>query len=322
VAQRPLAVGIDLDFAPTDNDWSSLDDPTFFEYCLKLKRETGVPIYLGVFRSIKYGPETWLGDADYKELATALTAADDTKRLPLWLKAEKSTERLPTLGATLADTYKPTQIDPASYFAWAVETMVDNRPGIERQGEDSMLFGDSLVNYSKLEEIQRSTIREVSPEAIAAARGSITGKIVLLGDATRFEDPFCVPGHERPIAGVYLLACVVYTMAVEPLYELNVPLRLLFDLGISIFLLLFVEALRVRYVNKRPGTKFFAARSKAVWMTIAGISLAGLLIVRLTNIMWFDIPFIAFALLLHPKIEHSFDRAWKRRRRKPKRKVK
>jgi hypothetical protein len=275
-----------------------------------------VPIYLGVYRTIGEESKTWLGDEDYKELAAALTAADDTKRLPLWLQAKGSSEKLPILSAALADAYKPTQLDPASILSLVVEKSPDNKPGIEREAEDRMLFGESLVNYSKLEEIQQGTVREVSPASIAASRDSITGKIVLLGDATRFEDAFCVPGRERPIAGIYLLACTVYTLAVEPLYELNMPMRLAFDLSVSIILMLIVEMLRARYVKKRPGTKFYAARDKAIWVVIAVVSVLGLLIVRWTNIMWFDIPLIAFALLLHPKIEHRVDRAWKRLRRK------
>lgn len=319
VAQRPLAVGIDLDFSPELNSWIDDDDPAFFAFCLKLKRETGVAIYLGVYRAIGEEPKTWLGSIVYKELAAALTVADDTKRLPLWLQAKGSSEKLPTLSAALANVYEPTQVNPATILSRVVEVTTDNRPGIERQAEDQMLFGESLVNYSNLEEIQRGTILDASLASIAASRDSLTGKIVLLGDATRFEDSFIVPGRERTVAGVYLLACTVYTLAVEPLYELNLPLRLVLDLGVSIILMLIVEALRVHYVNRRPGSRFYAARDKAVWMLIAFVSALALLIVRWTNIMWFDVPLIAFALLLHPKIEHRTDHALKRLRRKKKR---
>ena len=312
VAQRPLAVGIDLDLSPGLDGWIAKDDPAFFDFCLKLKRESNVPIFLGVYRTIGAGPETWLGSEEYKEMAAGLTAADDTKRLPVWLLAKNSNEKLPTLSAALAETYKPTQLDPATLLSRVVEVTADNKPGVARRGEDRMLFGETLVNYAKLEEIQRATLKEITPSAIAGSGDLLTGKIVLIGDATRSEDSFIVPGHERPIAGVYVLACVVYTLAVEPLYELNLPMRLFLDLGASIILLLIVEALRVRYVNKRPGSRFFAARNKAIWMVIAVVSILGLLIVRWTNIMWFDIPLIAFALLLHPKVEHRMDHALKK----------
>ena len=312
VAQRPLAVGIDLDFAPGLDGWIADDDPAFFEFCLKLKRENSVPIFLGVHRTIGTGSDTWLGSEDYKELAAALTAADDTKRLPLWLQAKDSSEKLPTLGAALAETYRPTQIRPATWLARVAEVTTDNKPGIERQAEDHMLLGESLINYSKLEEIQSSTLPEISTASILRSRDLLRGKIVLMGDAARFEDSFIVPGRERPIAGVYLLACVVYTLAVEPLYELNLPVRLFLDLGISMILMLIVERLRAKYVKKRPGSRFFAARDKAIWMVIAVVSILGLLIVRWTNIMWFDIPLIAFGLLLHPTIEHRMDHALKK----------
>jgi hypothetical protein len=309
VDQKPLAVGIDLDFSPGQDWWISDDDPQFFEFCLKLKRERNVPIFLGVYRTTEAGPETWLGSKDYKELAAALTLNVDTKRLPLWVLAKDSNQKLPTLGAALADTYRPTQLNPA-WFSRVVEVTTDNKPGIERQAEDRMLFGESLVNYTKLEEIKKSTLREVSPASIAASRDLLKGKIVLIGDATRVEDTFNVAGQVPTIAGVYVLACVVYTLAVEPLYELNIPMRLFLDLSISIILMLIVELLRAHYVNKRPGSRFFEARNKAIWIFILLVSLFGLLIVRWTNIMWFDIPLIAGALLLHPKIEHRIDKVW------------
>jgi CHASE2 domain-containing sensor protein len=310
VDQGPLAVGIDLDFSPGQDWWIDDDDPQFFEFCLKLKQERNVPIFLGVYRTTGEEPDTWLGSKDFKELAAALTLNVDTKRLPLWIQAKGSSEKLPTLGAALAKTYGPTQLNPASWLSRVVEVTRDNRPGIERQAEDRMVFGESLVNYTKLEEIQNSALREANPASIAGSRDLLKGKIVLIGDATRFEDPFNIAGRERSIAGVYVLACVVYTLAVEPLYELNIPMRLCLDLGISIFLMLIVELLRARYVKKRPGSRFFEARNKAIWIVVIVVSLFGLLIVRLTNIMWFDIPFIAVALLLHPKIEHRVDRVW------------
>ncbi len=319
VDQGPLAVGIDLDFSPDQTWWIDDNDPQFFDFCLKLKQERNVPIFLGVYRTTEAGPETWLGSKEYKELAAALTLNVDTKRLPLWVQAKNSSEKLPTLGAALADTYGPTHLDPSSWFSRVVEVTTDNKPGIERQAEDRMLFGESLVNYSKLEKIRDSALLEVSPASIAASRDLLKGKIVLIGDATRFEDPFNIVGRERSIAGVYVLACVVYTLAVEPLYELNIPMRLFLDLSISIGLMLIFEGLRVRFVNKRPGSKFFEARNKAIWIVIILVSLSGLLIVRLTNIMWFDIPLIAVALLLHPKIEHRVDHVWKKLRPKKQR---
>jgi hypothetical protein len=239
---------------------------------------------------------------------------EDTKRLPRWLLAEGSHEKLPMLSAALATTYQPSLPEPARGLSRTVEVTRDNAHGIERQGEDQMLFGLTLVNYSKLEEIQRETILTIRPDAIADSRRLFAGRMVLLGDASEFKDAFIVPGRNAPVAGVYVIASAAYTLAVEPLYELNPAARLTLDLLISILIILRVEWIRPRYVKKRTGSRFYKAQSRSIWIAIGGVSLIGFLMIRYLNIMWFDFPLVGFALLLHPKVEHHLSSAGRKPR--------
>lgn len=106
VAQRPAGVGVDIDFSPDVDGWQLDDDPKFFDFCLALTKESGVPIYLGVYRTIGENSDTWLGSAKYKGLAAALRAENDTMRLPKWIQTRNSEEKLPLMSAALADSYQ------------------------------------------------------------------------------------------------------------------------------------------------------------------------------------------------------------------------
>jgi CHASE2 domain-containing sensor protein len=317
VAQRPSAVGIDVDFSPGLNGWQDDDDPEFFDFCLKLERDSQVPIFLGVYRTIGEKSDTWLGSAKYKELAAALRAEDDTKRLPRWLQAKDSNERLPMLSAALAESYHPASSDAARRLSRTVEVFTQNTEGIELKGEDEMLFGLALVNFSRLEQIQRETLLMLKPESIAESGQHFAGKIVILGDATESQDYFNVPGREAPISGVYLIACAAYTLAVEPLYELNTGARLALDLVISVLIILRVEWLRSHFVRKRPGPVFHRKQSRSIWLALVIVTFIGLLMTWGLNIMWFDFPLVGFALLLHPKVEHNLNSFWRKLRAKP-----
>jgi hypothetical protein len=309
-AQHPSAVGIDVDFSPGLNGWQADDDPEFFDFCLKLKHDSKVPIFLGVYRTIGERADTWLGSDKYKELAAALRVDEDRKRLPRWLQAKGSGEKLPMMSAALATAYQPFLPEVAGKLARTIEVTSDNTHGIEYQGEDQMLLGVSLVNYSKLEEIQRETILTIKPEAIADSEKLFAGRMVILGDSTEFQDSFIVPGRKDPIAGVYLIACSAYTLAVEPLYEFNAGARLALDLFISILIMLRVEQVRPRYGHKTESSEFDRAQSRSIWIAIGAVTISGFLMTRWLNIMWFDFPLIGFALLLHPKVEHRLSSVW------------
>lgn len=309
VAQRPATVGVDVDFSPNGTGWIVDSDPQFFDFCLALTHEKHIPIFLGVDRTRAEDPKTWLGLPTYKELATALRVEADTTRLPRWLQPEGSSDRLPMLSSALAQAY-PSKPLPSRVLAYTLETTRDNMPGIERAGEDRMIFGLSLVNYSKLEQIQHDTVPAIPPDSLAELGKLFEGKIVVIGDATESEDHFNVPGWDEPIPGVYLIACAAYTLVAEPLYELNTATRFALDMGVSLLMILWVEQLRYRYVRKREGPIFLKKKGRAIVIAIAIVFLFGILMVRFLNIMWFDFPLALFALVFHPKVEHLIWKVW------------
>lgn len=311
VAQKPIAVGIDVDFSPDVNGWQTDDDPKFFDFCLQLEAETNVPIYLGVYRTMSETADTWLGSPKYKKLAAALRAENDTMRLPLWIQAKNSDDRLPLMSAALADSYRPTHPDTATHLARTVQVFTSTNEAIEAQGENALLFGESLINFSRLGQIQKETLLMLRPEAIAESGKLFSGKLVLIGDATDSFDQFNIPGHDPPVAGVFLVACAAYTLAAEPLYELNTSARIVLDLLISTVIMVGVELLRARYIRNRPGSRFFKAQSRFIWTVVVSVTVIGLLMTAWLNIMWFDFPLGLFALFLHPRVENRLHGFWK-----------
>jgi len=315
VAQRPSAVGIDVDFSPDVDGWQALEDPSFFKYCLQLREESKVPIYLGVGRTMASNSDTWLGHRDYQTLAAALRTEDDRMRLPKWIQAKGSNDRLPLMSAALATSYLSKHENVAARISRTVEVFTAGKE-IEVRGENDVPFGMSLVNYSRLPQIQREISFMLTPAAIAESGRVFTDKMVLIGDATNSYEKFNIPGHDSPIPGVFLIACAAYTLAIEPLYELNTATRLVLDLLISMFIIAGLEFLRSRYVNKIAGSRFYKAQGRFLFIVIASIWVLGLILVVWLNIMWFDFPLVTLAWLLHPRVEHFLVGSWKKLRGK------
>jgi CHASE2 domain-containing sensor protein len=310
VKHRPVVVGIDINFSPDASGWKVDDDPTFFDYCLAKKQETGIPIFLAVYETHNEPSSTWLGLDRYKELAAAsLVDPNDTRRIPVWIKADASSERLQTLSAALAKSYKGSLPGPVSFLKGTLESLSTNDFGIER-GEDRMRFGMSLVNYRRHNQIRSETLSTVSAKSIDEAGEKFTGKMVLVGDATNAQDSFPVVGHGQ-LAGCYVIASAAYSLASDPLFEFNLKWRIVFDLLFAAILIAGIGTAHFIHVKKVPGPRFHKAR-RVVTLLVAclvfGLSIAAILI---WHVVWFDFPAIIAATFLHTRIENIISHAWK-----------
>ena len=318
--QGAKAIAIDVDFAPTEIGWSSSEDdpegdPLIFEYCMKLKRDKGVPVFLGIYGTRAEPADTWLGLPKYKELAAAGVAPkDDVSKMPRWIQTIGVAERLPTLSAALAGAYQESLPGPPKSLAWSIEMTDDHQHGLERQVGNELRIAETLVNYSKLEQLQHETLATITPESVKEAGERFRGRMVILGDATRFIDPFNVPGRERPVGGVYLEASGAYTLAIEPLYEFKRSVRLGLDLVVSVAIILGVAWIRYRHLKEGEKFPWHKWQSRFIYGTVAVVIFAGILLVRWLGIMWLDFFLVVFALLLHPSVEGWFDRFRKGRK--------
>src|SRR6185312_1853931 len=317
VDQKPQAIALDIDFSPNENWWITPEDPDFFDFCLEMKRDRKVPVFLGVWRAKLENSDTWLGLEKYKELAVILSGREgEPGRVPLWIHANGVSDRLPGLSSALAQVKTPLSgLAPPSWMAWAIEKTADHRPGTVRKFQDFEL-ADTLVNHSKLEALQNEALVTVSPQSVGEAGWAhrFENKLVILGDATSFgDDGYTVPGRDKPVAGVFMHACAVYTFIKEPLYELKPGMRWILDGMLSVIIILLVAWIRYRNPTKDEYS-WHKLQSRFIDGAILVIICGGIVLVRVTGIMWLDFILAGFALLLHPTAEGLFTRLRKRRR--------
>lgn len=313
--QRPRAIAIDVVLNPADSDYAEQNNSAktnplqakdyydFLDFCMKLKAEKNIPIFLAVGMRGTYGqPEDWLGQEKYKELAAAvIISKGDKTRMPIWLKASPEAEKLFSLGVYLARAYTKSRLPNA--ISWAIKTTEEGLPGTQKDLQEGIEYADAPVNYSKLDTFQQNKLFTLSSNSVKEAGEKFHHKIVLLGDGTlkkaKAADVSNVPDQSQPVPNVYLQACAFYTFARAPLYEFNLTARLALDICLT--LLAFGGAAILRYSHLRDRSD----KQQAVFIYIIknAILLATVVIVYWLGLLWLDFLLIAIALWLHPTFE-------------------
>lgn len=307
--ERPRAIAVDIDFSLDETGWKTDADPKFFDFCLQLQRSKGVPIFLGVFGGSTEPSDRWLGVSEYKDLAAALLVIKgDPMRIPRWVHVNDSPDKLPTLAAALANSYEPNQPQPPKWLRWAIEKDDQGDHGAQREVQNNLHSSDILINYSKLEQLQHETISTISAKSVSEAGYYFTDKMIILGDAHDYCDPFVVIGRDEAVPGVFVEAAAAYTLAVDPLYELTAVSRLILDVTIAAFIILGLWLMRRIYVNKRPGPVFERKATVFIVLTMVAVFAFGLILVRVLSVIWLDFVFVGLALLLHPALERKLSR--------------
>ncbi len=330
--QGPAAIAVDIDFAPKSDGWVTDRDPEFFEHCLSLAHgRTGnrgernpVHLYLGVSRTIAEPPDAWLGVPRFKELAVAVIKQRDvTTRMPRWIQRDGDEgARLPTLSAAIANAYLdkhegriPT---PPKWLHWAFRWIDDGVPGgptrkvpgtTETTDDGKFRFGSSLVNYSKLDELDRESLPVTEARSVGQFQDRMRGKVVILGDTKHTEDKFIVPGYSEPVPGTLIQACAAETFAQEPLYEFRTSVRMTLDVALSAGLLIMFAR-----ISSGEETLRSKRRKLALWYTLGLVAAVGFLLVRFLYVMWLDFIMVGLALCLHYYLEEPVHHAWGRMR--------
>lgn len=320
--QKPRAIAIGVVLTPGSEYPASQDEAAqvtpeksqayiaFLDFCLKLKEDTNVPIFISVGKGRTAGePQAWLGQEKYQELAaTAITFKDGRTRLPIWIKAGPAAKKLFSLSVSLARSYAQPQLPGG--ISWALETTEEELPGAQRHPGAALEYADAPVNFSRFEAIRHDTLSTVSRISINEAGEKFRRKMVLLGDATleKAVDVAEVPGQNGSVPGVYLHACGAYTFAREPLYEINLTVRLVLDACLS--LLVFGGLARLRYRHPDENETSHARRPYALFVYVGGIALllAALLLVYWMGLLWLDFLLVALAVWLQPTFDKLVSR--------------
>jgi hypothetical protein len=293
VEYKPKAIAIDIDFSPDIYGWKHYEDPDFFDFCLGVCKKTGIPIFLGVHRTKQSSAETWLGLEKYKDLACDMTLPWEAVKVPL---ASAASGQLPTLGAALANAYmKSKGMDgPPKWLRISLENPLE----------------DTLVNYSKLDQLDQQKIRLEPGEAAKFASVDFADKMIIMGDATLATDHRCIPGRLEPMPGVYVHACTAYTLAIEPLYELNSLSKLCADFAVAMLFILSVAYIRFRHIGEEDHFYWQRLESKWIRRVVILVLVSGILLVRWGGVMWLDFFLVITALLLHSSVERWLRNLW------------
>jgi hypothetical protein len=310
IKNRPLAIGLDVDFSPDVNGYAHPDDPRLLGKLLDVNHD--IPIRVGVNGSLALGPRKWLVEDKYMDLASCVIVpnpeTDQSARyMPEWIVVKDPAATFgsdeghcPSMGIELAGkTVAPVR--------WWLRPFARSSRQSEG-GRKRLSATEFLVDYSSLQALIASTKEVYDPDAGVAINVGVGGKIVLLGRTKDTGDMFTVPGSpERSYPGVYLHACAAQTLLENyPLYELTWPGRILLDLSIS--LAIFGSLLASRLRRNRKGREVtlghrvpgYLSCFMALVVTICAVGL-----VRWTHLMWDDFILVVVALLVHTPLERN-----------------
>ena len=309
VALRPRAIGVDIDFSPTPNGWVDDNDPQFLQRCLELSETT--PIVLGVFRTLREPRTAWLGLPEYASLAGNMwLPISELERTPVWTQAPGVQDRLPSFGAALAkaESARSTRLTTQEIDGGWRQRF---RERVTRR-IDGLTVEEVLTDHSASRQVAREAIRITSVDQLQRYRGSIEGRVVILGVVDKATDRFPVPGQQREIPGVVVHAAVVNTLVNEPIWELSGGARLALDILLSLALLV-ASLVLVRRSRARlhAGHVAIEASEKRVlrWLVLVTF-VGGVAAVVLLRVLWLDFFLVALTLVLHPMIGHRLQHTW------------
>ncbi len=304
-AARPQAIAVDIDFSPLEDHPEqpyTPEDPNFLRALLRLRAETGIPVFAGVWRHDAGGREQWLGGAEFAPLAAGLGIAreeeDPVERLPLTFVSAADGATLPSLSLVLAQAGGATAPEDgaAAWFRRRVTGPYEAGP---------VTVTEYTANFTALAPMIKQRVSGSTPEEIPGLREHLHGKLVLLSDAdlSQRADPFTLPAHRNePVPGGYVHACGTASLLSGAPAALTTAGRFLAGAGFIALLMggfALVER-RVRLGRGRINEKF-AGRAAV----LAAVALAVILFMRLGRLAWTDVIYLsAGLLLLQPLARH------------------
>lgn len=318
--QHPKAIGVDIDFSPTDLGYVLSSDPAFFESILELRKQTGVPVFLGAHRTITRPADEWLGSRRFAPLAANILVPQHNHEMLYAFKDENqheaSSKEEPsrTMSALLAAAYLEGNTTATEHW---IHQFLTRLKLAHRFSEKPLVSGPSaeafLIDYGAIDSIEK--IETTNPVVLrdTSNRKKLEGKIVLIGDATigKATDTFVIPAHDKPYAGILVHASAAYTLIKAPLYHLTHIGHIALDFLLSGFVLLGIVLIKYRYreAEQRDMTAV-KWRGRLTLVVVLTAIIVGVVFVRITRIMWDDFFLALLLLVFHPSIEHHIETFW------------
>lgn len=317
---KAKAIAIDVDFTPHPNSQDPTktgprtnEDPDFFEFLHGLKNK-GAHVFVGA-KDFGVEPETWLGADEDKDLAVDITVIEEnTTEVPAWLQCDNI--KLKSISRALADAYGTHPPPPA----W-LNRVLTNYEDPENLKEEIVTDNSdnkvtcprafTLVNYAKLELIQKLTLQTLNRDSILVAKNvdgtsKFLNKMVIVGNGQprAGEIQFVVPGRSKAVAGIYIHASAAHTLAADPVYKFKYRFAIFLDglLGSLVVLGLFIVRL---CSHKESNFSEHRWENRFVLISIVLTLSLGLIMVKLYNVLWLDFLLVIFALLLHSTVQNG-----------------
>lgn len=314
----PYSIGIDVDFGPCGNDFVVPEDEAFFQHVLQLENQrlrdstsprVG-PIFLGTFRGARDDPQYWLVNDRYASLAANIAIPDVPGRVVWSIQPDGA----PTAGYGMAErlAFPQDALPPQERSAWSLLRDDDEEVSVD---DTALRIHLAPVDYRALSTIRdrQISIAPTSPEdarstlAALARAHMLDGEIVLVAAVHEkadggFDDSHFVPGFGMQ-AGPLIHATAANSLRSSRYFLLAPRWRAVLDVGISMFIVVLVAAIRFVHVRKekvlrrrRLAVILFA--SAATVMVLLALALLGV-----ARVMWDDVLLLAAFVAIHPFCE-------------------
>ena len=314
------AIAIDVDFSPRLDTLEpgktgarSEDDPEFFDF-LHEQQSKKVPVFVGV-HNIGVESKTWLGTEENKDLAAHMVLFEndsDSTEVQAWRQCE-GYSRLNSISRALAQTYakrpEPPQLLRDFLIDYDAPEMVKSFQEKDKAGNLVLCHqAFTLVNYGKLELIEKLAQQTLDRNSIATARNTegqskFQGKLVVIGIGQRDKatDRYSIIGHDGPNdtrPGVFVHAIATLTQVADPVYRFEHRFAILLDLLLGTGVVIGVFLARKRH---NTGS-LFSAEDKVVGLAIVVVLALGIALVKL-HVLWLDFWLVLLPLLLHSRVQ-------------------
>jgi len=307
-AQKPAAIGIDVNFDFDRSSGQPSDDRKFLADCFSKAQEKKIRIYVAIHHALANYPEAWLGDPNYRGMAAFVTVPNPedheiTTRMSEFMRVDYTGRAgdaarhgvvfCPSLSAALANReWKPI----SSLLGFFMQR-------IQGKQNDQFAVSEFLIDFGPLPTLMRHTLTSDRLLSSDDPGELLTKKIVLIGRAKQTTDNFSVPTSPLPIAGVFVHACAAHTLLYRPLYRLTAPGRIFGDLFAALFV--FGGIFAIRWHRSAVVSSEQATSRLHVILTSCAVLLIlmAALLVNWTRLMWTDFVLVIFALVVHSPIE-------------------
>lgn len=326
VSTRPLrSIGLDVNFSAENGEpfFVPDEDPTFFNYCLKKKKEikNGL-LFVGISNSVVRGPERALGSIEYLPLA-AYIDHPNSEGFGASAEMDESIEvpYISDKGGTLYQSYRSLAAALANQqnakeswlTKWIEYTHLVPYP-VQETATDSFNIRHRrfVVDFSRIDDLETGAIlAPADPKDLTSLKtdnrlGGNVNVLIGRGENADDSDRFAVPGHTKHYPGVFLHACALYTLLAKEnrLRLMTTWGRRWFDAVVSFFIFFPILVLRWYYNSRKDEVAAHRLNKILTWFAIVVLFVVGVWMVNRTRIFWEDFPLVMVALLLHSRLEH------------------